>query len=201
VSREPVEEFEHHGIRIKIFQDESSESPRSWDNLGTMVCFYKRYNLGDKDHGYNSSNYNGWEELAEAIQENENAAIILPLYLYDHSGITISTGAFSCPWDSGQVGFIFVSKEKLRKEYGKRITKKVLETATKCLQNEVNTYDQFLTGAVYGYIVQKGEEGEEDSCWGFFGLDYVREEAKSVAEYIAYKLEKEKAGRSVYMSV
>jgi hypothetical protein len=34
----------------------------------------------------------------------EKGTIIKGLFLYDHSGITISTGRFSCPWDSGQVG-------------------------------------------------------------------------------------------------
>ena len=30
-----------------------SDDPRSWDNIGTMVCFHSRYNLGDKHYyGY-----------------------------------------------------------------------------------------------------------------------------------------------------
>ena len=33
---------------LKIVQDTDPESPRTWDNLGTMVCFHKRYELGDK---------------------------------------------------------------------------------------------------------------------------------------------------------
>ena len=40
------------------------------------------------------------------------------LYLYDHSGITMSTGSFCDSWDSGQVGFIYVTKEDIEKEYG-----------------------------------------------------------------------------------
>jgi hypothetical protein len=33
---------------LEIFPDEPYESPREWDNLGTMICFHRRYNLGDK---------------------------------------------------------------------------------------------------------------------------------------------------------
>jgi len=44
--------------------------------------------------------------------------VILPLYLYDHGGITMSTGAFSCPWDSGQVGWIYAPKKTFIDETG-----------------------------------------------------------------------------------
>jgi hypothetical protein len=40
------------------------------------------------------------------------------LYLYDHGGITISTGPFSCPRDSGQVGFIYASHKQIRDHFG-----------------------------------------------------------------------------------
>ena len=92
---------------IEIYPDQSPDSPREWDNLGTMVCFHKRYDLGDK-HDYDENNYDSWDELKEDIIKQENVHTILPLYLYDHSGITMNTTGFSCRWDSMRVGFIFV---------------------------------------------------------------------------------------------
>lgn len=105
--------------------------------------------------------------------------IELPLYLYDHSGITMSTGSFSCPWDSGQVGFIYIDREKITKEYGwKVLTAKRREKIEEYLRNEVKTYDDYLTGNVYGFVVEQldnetGEWEQTDSCWGFFGDDPV----------------------------
>jgi hypothetical protein len=97
------------------------------------------------------------ERIAE---EFDRLFISLPLFLYDHSGITMSTGRFSCPWDSGQVGFIYVSREKVREEYGwKVITKKREEKIVEILRDEVKTYDQYLTGDVYGYIVYEALPG------------------------------------------
>jgi hypothetical protein len=175
--------MEHKGYNIKIEQDDCGESPREWDNLGTMACSHKRYNLGDKDHGVNFDDYNSWDEVEAGICKDNNIAIILPIYMYDHSGITINTTGFSCPWDSGQIGFIFVTKETVRKEYG-RCTKKNLEKVNNYLEGEVRTYDQFLTGDVYGYTITD-ETGEEvDSCWGFYGHDYCEEEAKSIVDNI-----------------
>lgn len=160
--------------KVKVLQDSDPESPRSWDNLGKMVCFHNRYDLGDK-HEYKSKDYSGWEQMERSITRKENVCVILPLYLYDHSGITMSTGSFNDRWDSGQVGFIYVSKEDVRKEYNvKRITKELREKVTKILESEVETYDKYLTGEVYGFEVWKlgKKSGKEkkmvDSCWGFY---------------------------------
>jgi hypothetical protein len=89
----------YKGYTIEIYQDDCGESPREWDNLGEMICFHKRYDLGDR-HSYTVHQAN---ELA-----GKREMIVVPLYLYDHSGITMSTSPFSCPWDSGQVGYIWV---------------------------------------------------------------------------------------------
>lgn len=171
-------------FKLEIEQDSSPESPRTWDNLGTMVCFHKRYDLGDKTD-YRSEDYDSWGELKQGIIDNEGEVFMLPLYLYDHSGITMSTRPFNCNWDSGQVGYIFVSKNKVKKE-GIDETK-VLDY----LKGEVETYDQYLTGDVWGYRIYEIETcslGHEhktlvDSCWGFFGEEYAEQEGKSLLEH------------------
>ena len=183
---------------IKILPDEGGDSPRNWDNLGTMVCFHGRYDLGDK-HDYQSGDYDNWGEMMDAIIKNEKVGVILPLYLYDHSGITMNTTGFSCPWDSGRVGFIFVSKKKILAEYGgKRMTPALIERATARLVGEVETYDQYLRGDVYGYQVfevsncDKGHEHEEelDSCWGFFGQEECMKEAEGIVDWYVKEEEK-----------
>jgi hypothetical protein len=130
---------------------ETIDNPREYDNLGSMVCYHRRYNLGDKDEylpGHykpNSGNFWGWTDLGKYFHEVHDLAVCLPIYMYDHSGISVSTKPFSCPWDSGRIGFIFVSKAKLRKEYGvKRITKSLLEKAEAILKAEVEEYNQYL---------------------------------------------------------
>jgi hypothetical protein len=131
--------------------------------------------LGD-NHNYSSSDYDSWDEMEKAIIKQEDVAVILPLYLYDHSSLSISTNPFSCKWDSGQVGFIFVSKETLRKEYGvKYITEKIIEKATVIIKNEVETYNDYLSGSVYGFTVEDVNGKEIDSCWGFFGESGMNE--------------------------
>jgi hypothetical protein len=189
--------IEYREFTVEIHQDESPEDPRNWDNLGTMVCFHKQYTLGD-EHNFSVDSFH------EYINQNGNdIAVILPIYMYDHSGIGISTSntqyPFNCPWDSGQVGYIYVTKEKIRKEFirndssVKRITKKIVDRARAVLQSEVETYNSFVSGEVYGYVV-KDRTGEIiHSCWGFYPersllrgrdeLEYMLDETREAIDY------------------
>jgi len=187
-----IETIEYKGYNINIYPDDNPDSPRNWDNLGTMVCFHRRYDLGDKTD-LNSGMFEGWEELEEHLIKEKQAVVIAPLYLYDHSGISIKIGSFygcglpqgHARFDSGQIGFIYVDKETLIKEYGKKkITKKIKDKAREILEGEVKTYDDYVSGSVYGYQVKDKKENDIDSCWGFFGdTDYMIKEAKSNIDF------------------
>jgi len=195
---------------VEIFLDEFAESPREWDNLGTIVCWHKRYDLGDEH------NYKTWQQwlvgLAETILEYDDTVvgwhthelweyaaynnipnpdaegnyplnaindllnkhfIILPIFAYEHGGITLNTSGFYCPWDSGQVGYIYVSKDKVKSEYGwKYLTKERIEKIESYLKSEVEIYNYYVMGRVYGYTSTCDLCGEEDSCWGFYGENW-----------------------------
>ena len=166
---------------VKVVQDNYLMNPREeYDNLCTMVCFHRRYNLGDRNHGFTP------ESIRKYLSENKKTVFWKPLYLYDHSGITISTGPFSCSWDSGQVGYIFIERDRFLKEFGfKKMTKKAKERLEALLEGEVETYDNFLTGKVYGYRVEDEEGYHVESCWGYNGESkYALEEGVSVAKAI-----------------
>lgn len=185
-------------MNIRIEQDDCPESPREWDNLGKMVCMHGRYDLGDK-HSYREDQFSGWDELRKELEQEEGAAVILPLFLFDHSGITMSCSssrfrmADSAGWDWGQVGFIYATKEVILKEFSKkRLSKKLLEKVEEILVNEVKTYDQYLTGDVWGYIIEDDDGEHIDSCWGFFGHDYCEQEAQEMVDFLE-KQEKERA--------
>lgn len=184
MNTEPYETIEKDDCTIAIYQDECGESPREWDNLGTMVCWHNRYNLGDVQLGDRNfvkgkPYFYDIDDLNEFLKENKDKLIVLPLYLYDHSGITMSTSnrryPFNDGWDSGCVGVIYVTYETIREEYGwKVITRARQEQIKEYLRNEVEVYDDYLTGNVYGYEVfcdNHDPEHEEsiDSCWGFYG--------------------------------
>ena len=85
----------------------------------------------------------------------------------------MSVKPYSCPWDSGQVGYIYVSCDKIRKEWGvKRISSKLKKAILKELQCDVEEYDIYLRGEVYGYQIEFPDDA--DSCWGFLGSDFEK---------------------------
>lgn len=179
----------YKGYSIRIEQDTDPINPRTEiDNAGTMVCFHRRYNLGD----VHSMSIDEAKRFANVCAHR--GGIVLPLFLYDHSGLAISNDSFvgrapHASWDSGQVGFIFIDPETIRKEFNvKRITKKIREKATALLRAETETYDRYLKGEVYGYTIQKEgdslEDPEVDSCWGFFDdpETIIEKECKSIID-------------------
>lgn len=172
-------------LTLKLEQDINPLNPREeWENMGTMALFHKRYTLGDKGHGLCTSDFEGWEAMEDHLYRNCGAVVVLQVFMYDHSGITIRTSPFSCPWDSGQIGFIYVTREKALATFNrKRITQKLIGKLTDALVSEVKTYDQYLTGDVWSYVIEDDKGEHIDSCGGFFGHDYAVEEGEQALAF------------------
>ena len=190
-----IESFEYKNHTVEIHVDESPESPRQQDNLGTMVCFHNCYSLGDKGHGYKHGDFSGFEELYQQIMKDHRPAAIVFIYMMDHSGISISSDAQdfrvwdSEGWDWGQIGFAFVSREKVLKKYGKKeLSVKIKQKALSALLLEIETYNQYLQGEVYGFVIKDANGEHVDSCWGFYEFDHCRGEAKDAVDCIALKV-------------
>jgi hypothetical protein len=245
-------------VRVRVIQDSDPTDPREDDNVGTMVCWHSKYNLGDYenyDHNNNKNpyadsaelfrhilreteagdealkdimkvllaeegaakDYKGWnkdgeedgsdldfidwqlqygagqEEDRELLEAARQVATILPLNLFDHSGITMSTGGFSCPFDSGQVGWIYATHKKVKEEGI------VVEDMEKHLDQEVKTYAMFLENQIYGFKIEAAEvcphcedvvweEAEDGSCWGFYGTGFDNGMAEHMDEELHDKL-------------
>lgn len=165
---------------MKIKQDKFASSPRDWDNLGTFVMWHRRYNFGDIDPSPESP-----QEFLRELGD----VIILPVYGYDHGIMTISTQVekfwWHYAWDGRQLGWIYVSKDKIRDEYGwKRLTKQRQAKVEKILRQEIETLDQYLRGDVWGFIIYDDETDEIlDSCWGFIGQDDCKADGGNALQY------------------
>ncbi len=203
-----MKDKEENEYTLEVIQDEYPDDPRNWSNVCTMVCWHRRYKLGDDHsfespdefmqhlyldvigkHWYDNHESDDWQDVYKELQ-NTDLVLIKQINLYDHSGITISTSSgypYNDRWDSCCVGFIYVTKKTIFKECGGITEENWKDRADKYLEGEVQTYDQYLRGDVYGYALTKkvihqekcphcGEvireyedEKEVDSCWGFYG--------------------------------
>ena len=151
---------------LSIEHDDNFNPREDLDHIGKMICFHKRYNLGDK-HNLNSSDFEDWDDVEEYIKTHFNATIILPIYMIDHSGLSISTQKFSCPWDSGQIGFIYMTEDNLLENFENDVN-----LAKNCLNAEIEEHDLYLRGEVYFYKIEDSEcVNLIDSCGGSIGSD------------------------------
>lgn len=123
----------------------------------------------------------------------------LPVYMYEHSGVSLSTGSFigraqHAEWDSGMIGWAYVNPDA---ETWEGMDPPGL------IAGMIEELGKWMNGEVYGWIVEKkvelapitrDEDGtvmevdyentqedweEEDSCWGYIGSEYAESEAKS----------------------
>jgi hypothetical protein len=169
---------------VTIIYDESPQNPRKgWDcNIGTIVAWHSRYNLSDEENISDADELfyslarmvdrtideEDEKKIARIVQKNY---VILPVYMFDHSGIALSVTPFSCSWDSGQVGFIYTEKKSAMEalgiqEWSTGARRRIEEE----LKSEVDIFSSYVSGDVYGFIIM--ESGDEvESCYGFYGDD------------------------------
>ena len=105
--------------------------------------------------------------------KQQGARVVIPLTVYEHSGITMRAGNVTFPWDTDRwdtsfVGFIFDTPEQVKACMGDDVTDEQIEEA---LRSEVAIYAEYLEGNVRYYSVQDEETGYYDSCYGFVGDD------------------------------
>lgn len=171
--------------RIEIHRDE--DCYMGWDDLGDHLgTIYSNH------RNWNPDKHDVDEILDEENRPDSENYVYVPIWMYEHSGMTIhaSEGGnpYSCPWDSGCAGLIACSKEKILKEYG-NLSEETIQKVKDVMVSEIHELDLLYQGDVYGYIViYVGEDGEEEeiaSCWGFITernkLDFVFEEAEAEA--------------------
>lgn len=120
-------------------------------------------------------------EIFELLEEQNNI-VILPCYIYEHGGLTISCGdyiketpgyPFNDHFDSGMAGFIFTTLKDFEKndlEWNKK-------TAKKNLKAEIKVYDMYLQNEIYvisdeQYDPDTGEWNFVDACGGYYSENY-----------------------------
>ena len=174
---ECIQEHTKEQEKLEIMIDDSCESPREWDNLTVIVTIENNRNaIGDFQ--VNSS-----EELRQML-EDKKAKYAIPLYMYEHSGISLKCFEekveypYNDQWDAGCIGMVFTTEELLKDTGLTHMTKNEVIDQMKA---EVNVYSNWCNGECYGFRLSKVSdcdkcnqtvEQEIDSCYGFYGYDH-----------------------------
>jgi hypothetical protein len=107
----------------------------------------------------------------EYFKRERGARVVLPLSVYEHSGITMFVGHEDYTfdpggWDTSYVGFIYDTPEKVKECIGPDATDDEIRNA---MVDEVRVYASYLEGDVSWYRVDDEETNYGDSCGGFVG--------------------------------
>lgn len=203
---------------LSFYNDNDSEDPRTWDPIATMLCWHRNYSLGDRNnyedihaalydlcsiHGLDSSicDYRDDENTPRQrdrriMNDLKDHVCVKFLYLYDHGGITISLNDFRDPWDSGIVGIIYIDKETTLANFPNADEDNWYVIAEQHIQDEVTEYAQWLSGDIWGYLLEKvskcpccnqEERDTVDSMGGFYGNDIL---SNGMLEYLPEECEK-----------
>ena len=170
--------------KVFISRDPEPQNPREWDNTGKLALFHKRYRVANES-GLDSRDYDGWDGLDNALIRECRAVVLVPVYMMDHSGLTLSADpeAFRrCDpqgWDWGRLGTAYIDGATLKREWGHLPPGQGrLDAAHRMLQVEVEAYGQYLNGDIWCYRVEDADGEIEDSCGGYFDREQLLADVK-----------------------
>ena len=177
---------------VTIDEDEWFESPREWENLGTLYTWEDGYFSPDRQNFSDGLEFLGsiiGEELIEKIHDKYNNSydffedikkrmdklgyILYPVSKYDHSLVQYSVGVRN-GWDSGTVGVIFAEKKKICEWFNvKKVTQKVRENVIQNFESELEVYTDYANGTGMDCVGIEKFSGEYiESCGGYYKYDH-----------------------------
>ncbi len=161
-------------------------NPRDGNNLGAIAFKHPKYDLGEE----RISDPIDWLEDRLKLQRRGlytrkrmrylekfflREYVGLRVYLYDHSGITISTSPFKLLSSSGQVGYIYTDKKQIKETLRtKRVTQKVRKRVKEFLQHEIEAFDNYIRVNPHEFIIENEQKETVKIDDGLNGGDLSR---------------------------
>ena len=183
-------------VRIEYDMDGSACDPREYNELVEIVTpSLRNWNVRTEDakfqHEHDQLYDRGLGGAFARYLKIFHGVEAVPVYMYEHSGVALSTGSFigraqHAQWDSGMIGWAYLNPDAEQWEG--------IEPE-KVIAGTVEVLGQWMNGEVYGWIAEELVKGskvydgdkededfeewdETDACWGFIGYEYAESEAK-----------------------
>jgi len=172
----------YKGHKIDIFYDEDyNDTPNDWDDSRLLIYDHRDFTIEVK--GFDAQEiFEHWSSGHKTFPSGKRRYWLFPVYAYIHSGVSLSLSRGYDRWDTSFKGFMLIERN-IR-------TCNTHDVAREQAEQTLKTWNEILTGQVYGYVVTDSEGNELDSCWGYIGdTDYPISEAKfAVNEQISRRV-------------
>ena len=176
-------------LTSNISYDDCACSPRE-DNDGNVASFFfVTRSLRIDELEIDNSEAESWEDVEKLIKSKygRDIALIKPVYMYKHSGVSLSYGKI-CQFDSGKIGYSVLLKSKIRKLNNiKKVTQKYIEKEEKMMDSELSVYSKWLDGDVYRVVILDQNDEEIENCGSFYGLNDAIEFSNEILEPLEQK--------------
>lgn len=148
--------YEDDAWRVHISPDDDPPSPEEWADKGdaVLVAYHQQFSVSVEGL-----------ERPEDVKGWRDKFHIFPLSAYIHGGVRLYLGSHkTCPWDSGQVGYVLVNRRGGDDEGFDP------EARAQWVVDRWNTY---LGGDVWGVHVEKKESAGSGTCAGCVDWEHV----------------------------
>ncbi len=188
---------------VTVERDDQAECPfNDWDigpNYGLDLSNHRDYKGGEFGEAapVDVSEFLYWyaNQNADSFTHDDSAEFVLfdkqyhwyCIFMYDHSGRTVSLAPFGDPWDSGTAGIAFIKKTDLIQGGFFGVKKswpaiKREQAAHDLLESNVKVLDDYMQGNAYGYVIKDKDGDVVEAAWGFWGdCEYPFNEGKAAA--------------------
>lgn len=202
------------GEVLKIVYDSTPENPlEGADTLFTYSTWLSRYEslqptefsdaesfidyyLGDGAFDRYRSQFlhegKGIVQFADYLCELLNARkgiLAFPILSQVHSNVHYYLGSSIDRWEGSIAGFAWVEKSKVYKEFTvSKISTKLLDRLKNGVSGDLNLYNKYANGEVYGYEFFNSTGDLADSCYGFYEwVDTTNSLLADIYEYLNTK--------------
>lgn len=156
-------------MKARIEQDDDPMRPDEWDDAVWLIAGHRDFFVPPEKNRRHFS-------VQDEIDSHKKTHHVFLLEAYIHSGVVLAlAGEGNFPdrmWDVSLLGAVFVDKKETR------FHKKAREMA----QGKIDEWNQYLSGDVWGVVIEDDNGNHLDSCWGFYGRKYAEEEAARMLE-------------------
>lgn len=169
------------GRWVEVVHDDVTDAIKDLEQVTKWsLCFVRKYK-GLDINNFNVDDPVGSSEFNEELDQIEaEGGLVVPIYMLDHSGVSVSLTPFGDKWDSGCGGYAVLTKIEIDSVFdGDK------EKANAELENVVKIIDAGLNGRVYGLCMYdpSNEDNKCESIWGFIDTDGFDDVLSNMSEY------------------